>query len=135
MTAIINDLAEGSFEDLPRPVACGAAHCASPVLTVSVNDEAVLTIARRLHDVACLYGRLCELRDFHALDNYETDIRGMLAAMVQSSAEADSPEISPCRSTAERQWFQGRWRCTACRSDVRFSGGIGWIHLRTVGHC
>lgn len=135
MTAIINDMAEGSFEDLPTPLACPAADSTSPVLTVSVNDEAVLTIARRLHDAACLYGRLCELRDFHALDNYEPDIRGMLTAMVQSSAEADSREISPCRSTAGRQWFQGKWRCTDCRGDVRFSGGNGWIHLLTAGQC
>jgi hypothetical protein len=135
MTAIMNDMAEGSFEDLPTPLACQATGSAPPVLTVSVNDEAVLTIARRLHDGACLYGHLCELRDFHALDNYETDIRGMLAAMVQSSAEADSPEIGPCRSTDERQWFQGKWRCTACRGGVRFSGGIGWIHLPTAGQC
>jgi hypothetical protein len=135
MTAIINDLAEGSFEDLPTPLACPAADSTPPVLTVSVNDEAVLTIARRLHDGACLYGRLCELRDFHALDNYETDIRGMLTAMVQSSAEAESPEISPCRNTAERRWFQGKWRCTACRGGLRFSAGNGWIHIRTAGQC
>jgi hypothetical protein len=130
MTATINDLADGSFEDLPTPRTCPAVDISPVVLTVSVNDQAVLMIARRLHDGACLYGSRCELRDFHALDNYETDIRGMLAAMAQSSAEADSPEISPCRKAAERQWFRGKWQCTVCRGEVRFSGGIGWTHMQ-----
>lgn len=128
MTATINDLADDSLADLPRPKACPADDSAAPVLTVSVSDQAVLMIARSLHDGACLHGQECELRDFHALDNYESDVWIMLAAMVQASTEADSHEISRCSSTAARRWFQGKWRCTACGGGLRFSGGIGWIH-------
>lgn len=130
MTATISDLIDGSFADLPKPRTCPSQDFTAPVLTVCVNDQAVLTIARRLHDGACLHGHNCELRDFHAMDNYETDVRVMLAAMVQAGTEADSPEISPCSRAAERRWFQGKWRCTKCGGDTRFSGGIGWIHTR-----
>lgn len=130
MTATINDLIDGSFADLPAPRTCPAEDFAAPVLTVTVSDEAVLAIARQLHDGTCLHAGGCELRDFHAMDIYETDVRVMLAAMVQASAEAGSPEISPCRSVSERRWFQGKWLCAGCGSHVRFGGGVGWIHTR-----
>ena len=130
MTATINDLIDDSFADLPRRQTCPAEAFAAPVLTVTVNDQAVLSIARRLHDAACLHGHGCQLRDFHAMDVYETDVRVMLSAMVRAGAEADSPEISPCRTTTERRWFQGKWRCTACGCGLRFGGGTGWTHSR-----
>lgn len=130
MTATINDLIDDSFADLPAPRTCPAEDFAAPVLTVTVNDQAVLAIARRLHDGVCLRGGGCGLRDFHAMDIYETDIRVMLAAMVQASIEADSPEVSSCRSVTERRWFQGQWSCTACGGGIRFGGGIGWVHTR-----
>ena len=128
MTATINDLIGDSFADLPRPRTCPAEDLASPVLTITVNDQAVLAVARQLHDGACMHGHSCELRDFHAMDIYETDVRVMLAAMVAASAEVDNPEISPCRGAAERRWFKGRWWCAACGSGIRFGGGIGWAH-------
>ncbi len=64
------------------------------------------------------------------MDIYETDVRVMLAAMVQASAEADSPEISPCRGGSERRWLHGKWWRTACGGGIRFGGGIGWVHTR-----
>ncbi|MDQ0865411.1 hypothetical protein [Arthrobacter globiformis] len=130
MTATINDLIDDSFADLPAPGACAAGDFAAPVLTVTVNDQAVLTIARRLHDGACLHGGGCGLRDFHAMDIYETDVRVMLAAMVQAGADGDGPEISPCRSVTERRWFRGQWSCAACGCGIRFGGGAGWVHTR-----
>lgn len=130
MTATINDLIDDPFADLPRRRTCPAEDFAAPVLTVTVNDAAVLAIARRLHDGACLHAYGCGLRDFHAMDVYETDVRVMLAAMVQASGETDGSEIGPCRSAVERQWFQGKWRCTACAGDIRFGGGVGWVHSR-----
>jgi hypothetical protein len=128
MTATINDLIDDSFADLPRPQTCPAEDFAAPVLTVRVNDQAVLAIARRLHDGACLHGDGCGLRDFHAMDVYETDVRVMLAAMVQAGGDSDGPEISPCRAATGRKWFQGKWQCTACGGPIRFAGGVGWIH-------
>jgi hypothetical protein len=130
MTATINDLSDDSFADLPRPRTCPTEDFAAPVLTVTVNDQAVLTIARRLHDGACLHGDGCGLRDFHAMDIYETDVRVVLAAIVQASTEADSPEISPCRRVTGRRWSEGKWWCTACGGGIRFGGGIGWVHTR-----
>ncbi|MFE4837803.1 hypothetical protein ACFRAU_24355 [Arthrobacter sp. NPDC056691] len=130
MTATINDLIDDSFADHPPPRGCPAERFAAPVLTVTVNDQAVLSIARRLHDGACLRGGGCELRDFHAMDIYETDVRVMLAAMVRASAEADGPEISPCRKITERRWVQGKWSCAVCGCSIRFGGGIGWVHTR-----
>lgn len=130
MTATINDPIDDSFADLPRPQTCPAEDFAVPVVTVTVNDQAVLSIARRLHDRACLHGGDCGLRDFHAMDIYETDVRVILAAMVQASAEADSQEISPCRGATERRWFRGKWWCTVCGGSIRFGGGIGWAHIR-----
>ena len=130
MTATINDLIDDSFADLPAPRTCPVEDFAAPVLTVTVNDRAVLAIARRLHDGTCLHGGGCGLRDFHAMDIYETDIRVMLAAMVRTSTEADSPEISSCRSVTERRWFQGKWSCTTCGGGIHFGGGIGWVHTR-----
>jgi hypothetical protein len=130
MTATINDLIEDSFADLPRRQTCLAEDLAAPVLTVTVNDQAVLTVARRLHDGACLHGHGCELRDFHAMDIYETDVRIMLAIMVQASSAADGPEISLCRSATERRWFQGKWWCAGCGGGIRFGGGTGWAHTR-----
>ena len=130
MTATINDLIGDSFADLPAPRTCPGEDFAAPVLTVTVSDEAVLAIARQLHDGTCLHAGGCGLRDFHAMDIYETDVRVMLAAMVQASSEAGCPEISPCRSVAERRWLQGKWSCTACGGRIRFGGGIGWVHAR-----
>lgn len=130
MTATVNDLIDDSFEDFPSPRSCSTKAFAPPVLTVTVDDRAVLTIARRLHDGACLHGNGCGLRDFHAMDVYETDVRVILAAMVQAGTGADGPEISPCRTATERRWFQGKWRCTDCGCGVRFGGGIGWVHTR-----
>lgn len=130
MTATINDLADDPFADLPRPRTCPAEDSAAPVLTLTVNSEAVLAITRRLHDGACLHGDGCELRDFHAMDVYETDVRVMLAAMVHASTESDSPEMGPCRRATERRWFKGRWWCSACGGGIRFRGGIGWAHTR-----
>lgn len=130
MTATINDLLDGSSGDFSTPASHRAGNLPVPVLTVVVNDGAVLAIARRLHDRTCLYGDGCELRDFHALDVYETDVRVMLAAMVQASAAADTPEISPCRRAIERRWFQGKWWCTSCGAGIRFGAGIGWVHTR-----
>jgi hypothetical protein len=130
MTATINDLIDDSFADLPRPQSCPGEEFAAPVLTVAVNDKTVLTIARRLHDGACLHRHDCELRDFHAMDIYEMDVRVMLSSMVPAGAEADNPEISPCRNAIERRWFRGKWRCTACGGGIRFGGGIGWTHTR-----
>ena len=130
MTATMNDLVDDSFADLPARGNCPAKDFVAPVLTVTVNDQAVLAIARRLHDGACLKGRGCGLRDFHAMHVYETDVRVMLAAMVQAGADGDGPEISPCRSVIERRWFHGRWSCAACGGGIRFGGGIGWVHTR-----
>jgi hypothetical protein len=130
MPATINDLIDDSFADLPRPQTCPAEEFAAPVLTLTVNDHAVLTIARCLHDGVCLHGSGCELRDFHAMDIHETDVRLMLATMVQASAESDSPEINLCRSASERRWFQGKWWCTACGGGIRFGAGTGWAHTR-----
>ena len=130
MTATINDLIEDPFADLPRRRACPAEDFAAPVLTVTVNDKAVLSIARRLHDGTCLHREDCGLRDFHAMDAYEMDVRVMLAAMVQAGAETNGAEISPCRTVIERRWFQGEWRCTACGGTIRFGGGVGWVHSR-----
>ncbi|MFE4542898.1 hypothetical protein [Arthrobacter sp. NPDC056727] len=130
MTATINDLIDDPFADLPRPGICPAEQFAAPVLTVRVNDGAVLAIARRLHDGACLHGDGCGLRDFHAMDVYETDVRVMLAAMVQAGREAEGSEISPCRAATERRWVRGGWRCAACGGVIRFGGGIGWVHTR-----
>jgi len=130
MTAIINDLIDDSFADHPGPRTCTAEDFAAPVLSVTVNEQAVLAIARRLHDGACLRSAGCELRDFHALDIYETDVRVILAAMVQASAGADTREISCCRTVAERRWFHGRWECAVCGRGLRFGGGIGWVHTR-----
>jgi hypothetical protein len=130
MTATINDLIDDPFADLPRPGTCPAQEFVAPVLTVRVNDRAVLEIARRLHDGACMHGDGCGLRDFHAMDVHETDVRVMLAAMAQASDEADGLEISPCRKATGRRWFRGKWQCTACGGHVRFSGGAGWVHTR-----
>ncbi|MFP3461551.1 hypothetical protein R5O87_11920 [Arthrobacter globiformis] len=128
MTATINDLIDDPFADHPGPRTCPAEVFAAPVVTVTVNDQSVLAIARRLHDGACLHGAGCELRDFHAMDIYETDVRVMLAAMVRASTQADSAEISPCRSVSERRWSRGKWSCSVCGSGIRFGGGVGWVH-------
>jgi len=128
MTATINDLIDDPFADLPPRRTCPVEDFAAPVLTVTVNDNAVLAIARRLHDGACLDGSGCGLRDFHAMDVYETDVRVMLAAMVQAGGDAGGSEIGPGRADAVRRWFRGGWRCAACGGDVRFSGGTGWVH-------
>ena len=79
---------------LSRPFAPPRAFTA-PVLTVTVNDHALLTIARQLHDGACLHGNGCGLQDFHAMDVYETDVRIMLAAMVQASHQPDNAGNQP----------------------------------------
>ena len=130
MTAILNDLIDDPFDDVPSPGTCPAEDSTAPVLTVTVNDQAVLAIARRLHDGTCVRGDGCGLRDFHALDVYETDVRVMLAAMVHVGNEADRPDISPCRAATGRRWFQGKWQCAACGRAVRFGGGVGWVHTR-----
>lgn len=129
MTATINHLVDDSFADHPGPRTCPAEVFAAPVVTVTVSDQAVLGIARRLHDGACLHGSRCELRDFHAMDIYEMDVRVMLAAMVRASAQADSPEISTCRTVGERRWSRGKWSCSVCGSGIRFGGGVGWVHI------
>ena len=95
MTATINDLIEDPFADLPRRRACPAEDFAAPVLTVTVNDEAVLSIARRLHDGTCLHREDCGLRDFHAMDAYEMDVRVMLAAMVQAGQKPTVLKSAP----------------------------------------
>lgn len=128
MTAMMNDLIGDSFASLPPSLPVEEA-CA-PVLTVTVNYQAVITIARRLHDGTCLDGAGCELRDFHALDTYETDVQGMLTALVQAGTGADSPEISTCRSATDRRWFQGQWWCQKCKAAVQFRTGSGWVHNR-----
>jgi hypothetical protein len=130
MTATINDLIDDPFADLPRRRTCPAGDFAAPVLTVTVNDRTVLSIARRLHDGTCLQGDGCGLRDFHAMDVYEMDVRVMLAAMVQAGTDADGAEISPCRAAAGRRWFRGAWQCAACGGSIRFAGGAGWVHSR-----
>lgn len=130
MTAAINDLIDDSFADHPAPRTCSAEDFAAPVLSVTVNDQTVLAIARRLHDGACLRSASCELRDFHAMDVYETDVRVMLAAMMQTGAGADTREISYCRTATERRWLHGKWSCAACGGGIRFGGGIGWVHIR-----
>lgn len=128
MTATMNDLIGDSFADLPAPASFPAEQGCAPVLTITVNNQAVLTIARRLHDGTCLDGPGCELRDLHALDTYEADVQGMLTALVQAGTGADSPEISTCRDTADRRWFQGQWWCQKCSSAVLFRAGSGWVH-------
>jgi hypothetical protein len=57
MTATLNDLIDDSFADHPAPRTF-AGDFAAPVVSVTVNDQAVLAIARRLHDGACLRGYL-----------------------------------------------------------------------------
>lgn len=131
MTATLNDLIDDSFADHPAPRTCPAGDfAAAPVVSVTVNDQAVLAIARRLHDGACLRGASCELRDFHTVDIYETDVRVILAAMVQAGAGADTREISSCRAASERRWLHGKWSCAVCGGGIRFGGGIGWVHIR-----
>lgn len=125
MTAMMNDL----LGDSPAPASCPAEKDGIHVLTITVNSQAALTIARRLHDGTCLNGPGCELRDFHALDTYETDVQSMLAALVQAGAAGDSPEISTCRSATERRWLQGQWWCKKCSAAVRFRVGSGWVHI------
>lgn len=131
MTAMMNDLIGDSFADLPAPTSCPSEDAGAPVLTVTVNDQAVLTIARRLHDGTCLDGQRCELRDFHALDIYEADVKSMLAALVHAGTGGDSPEISTCRGAMDHRWFKGQWWCKNCGSGVRFRAGHGWVH--TIG--
>ncbi len=129
MTATMNDLlGDDSLAHLPMPSVCPAPDVTAPVLNVTVNNHAVLIIARQMHDGACLHGNGCGLRDFHAMDVYETDVRIMLAAMVQASNETGNAEISPCRKAIERRWFHGKWWCTSCGGPIRFGGGIGWVH-------
>ncbi len=129
MTATMNDLlGDDSLAALPTPSICPAQGFTAPVLNVTVNDQAVLAIARQLHDGACLHGTGCGLRDFHAMDVYEPDVRVMLAAMVRATNEIDIPEISPCRTATERRWIHGKWWCTTCGGAIRFGGGIGWVH-------
>lgn len=128
MTAMMNDLIGESLDSLPAGASFPAGDGCAPVLTVTVNTQAVITIARRLHDGTCLAGAGCELRDFHALDTYETDVQSMLTALAQAAAGADSPEISTCRATADRRWSQGQWWCTTCSSAIRFRAGSGWVH-------
>lgn len=128
MTAMLNDLLGGdSLADLQTPSICPAQGFTAPVLNVTVNDQAVLAIARQLHDGACLHGTGCGLRDFHAMDVYEPDVRVMLAAMVRAPNEIDNPEISPCRRATERRWIHGKWWCAAC------GGGMGWVHTPCRG--
>lgn len=134
MTATMNDLFDDdSFADLPTPSTCPDQSFTAAVLNVTVNDQVVVTIARQLHDGACLHGTGCVLRDFHAMDVYETDVRVMLAAMVRASNETDNPELSPCRRASGRRWFQGKWWCSACGCAIRFGGGIGWVHAPGPG--
>ncbi len=128
MTAMMNDLIGESLESLPAQASFPAEQGCAPVLTVTVNRQAVLTIARRLHDGTCLDGPGCQFRDFHALDTYEADVQGMLTALTQAATGVDSPEISTCRAAAGRRWFQGQWWCQKCSSAVLFRAGSGWVH-------
>lgn len=127
MTAMMNDLIGDSFESLPATVT--AKDGCAPVLTVTVNRQAVLTIARRLHDGTCLDGAGCELRDFHALDAYESEVESMLAVLVQAATGGDSPEITTCRGASDHRWFRGQWWCKKCASAVKFRAGEGWVHV------
>lgn len=128
MTATLNDLTSDSLHGLPSPISCPAEDAVAPVLTITVNDRTVLTIARRMHDGSCIDGPECDLRDYHALDAYETDVRSMLASLVHASMDGDSTDLSICRSTMDRRWFQGKWWCQKCNTAVRFCGGVGWVH-------
>jgi hypothetical protein len=129
VTAVVIEVIEGSFEAGPIAPVCALE---TPVLTITVNDEAVLTIARRLHDQTCLQGLACELRDFHALDRHEQNVRTMLGVMAQAATDSDGPAIRTCGNTrgTARRWRQGSWLCTSCSSHVRFAAGQGWIHIR-----
>lgn len=129
MTATMNDLIGASHPDLPAPAFLAEDACA-PVLTITVNNQAVITIARRLHDGTCKDGQDCDLRDLHALATYESDVQSMLTALVQAGTGADSPEISTCRAAAERRWFKGQWRCNKCDFAIRFRAGSGWVHSK-----
>ncbi|ACL41976.1 hypothetical protein Achl_4025 (plasmid) [Pseudarthrobacter chlorophenolicus A6] len=129
MTAMMNELIGDSFASLPAsPASCPAEDGGTPVLTVTVNDQTVLTIVRRLHDGTCIDGVDCDIRDFHALDAYEDDVKNMLGAMVSASTDGDSPELSTCRSTTERRWLHGKWWCKTCNIEVRYMVGSGWVH-------
>ncbi|MDQ0000817.1 MULTISPECIES: hypothetical protein [Pseudarthrobacter] len=134
MTATMNDLFDDdSFADLPAPSTYPDQGFTAPVLNVTVNNDVVVAIARQLHDAACLHGAGCGLRDFHAMDVYETDVRVMLAAMVRAGIETDNRELSPCPRGTERRWLHGKWWCTTCGCAVRFGGGIGWVHVPGTG--
>ncbi|TSE14997.1 hypothetical protein B1A87_002755 [Arthrobacter sp. KBS0703] len=128
MTAMMNDLIGDSFADRPATEAFLVEACA-PVLTITVNSQAVITIARRLHDDTCLDGPGCELRDLHALDTYEADVHSMLAALVQAATDGDNPDISSCRGATDRRWFKGQWWCNRCKAAVVFRAGSGWVHI------
>ncbi|MGX1161042.1 hypothetical protein FBY31_0596 [Arthrobacter sp. SLBN-100] len=128
MTATMNELIGDSLTGLPAAEHFLSEAACAPVLTVTVNHQAVITIARRLHDGTCLDGQGCELRDLHALDTYEADVQSMLTALVQAGTSGDSPEISTCRLGTERRWLHGQWRCNKRGSAVRFRAGSGWVH-------
>lgn len=129
MTATMNELIGDSHADLPAPAFLADDTCA-PVLTITANNQTVLTIARRLHDGTCLEGPGCGLRDFHALDNYESDVRSMLTALVQAGTGGDSPEISTCRVGTDRRWLHGQWWCNKCNAAIAFRAGSGWVHSK-----
>ena len=89
----------------------------------------MFAIARRLHDGACLHGDDCGLRDFHAMDIYETDVRAMLTAMVQASAEADSLEISSAAAEVNAGGCTASGRALHAVAP-QYGGGIRWVHTR-----
>ena len=59
------------------------------VVTLVVNDRAVLAVARRLHDEKCFEGQSCSRRDSHALDSFEDIARKTLGAMTAAYAARD----------------------------------------------
>ncbi|MET4144210.1 hypothetical protein [Arthrobacter sp. UYCo732] len=128
MTATMNDLIGDSIATVPTQFSGLVEDACAPVLTLTVNSQAVITIARRLHDGTCLDGPGCELRDFHALDTYQSDVQSMLAALVQAGTAGDSPEVSTCRAAGDRRWLHGQWRCTKCDAPIRFRARSGWVH-------
>lgn len=55
-------------------------------LSVTVNDQLVLVIARRLHDEKCIEHSACHRRDGHALGSFDGPVRKTLGAMISARA-------------------------------------------------